>query len=78
MATEAAEVLPYFSQVHKKLFRLGAQPLGHGVNDTAIGLVRNDAFDFGDIQFATRKTSLAADSIACTAFLKVCLPSICK
>ena len=52
MATDAAEVLPYLWRLTNNLFRRGAEPLADRVNDAAVGLVRDDALDLGDVNFA--------------------------
>src|SRR5262249_40511457 len=41
-----------FVHVHEDLFGLDPQPFADGVNDAAIGLVRDDAFDLGDVDLA--------------------------
>ena len=41
-----------FVQVDEELVGPGPQSFPHGVNDAAVGLVRDDAFDLGDVQFA--------------------------
>ncbi len=58
MATDAAEVLPYLCRLTKTWSGLGAKPLRDGVNNTAIGLVRNDAFDLRNVQFAATQDFL--------------------
>jgi hypothetical protein len=66
-------------QIDEQLFRRGAEPFAHRVNDPAVGLMRNDAFDFREMSSSQRRNaSCAAWHIACTAFLKVSLPSMRK
>ena len=58
MATDAADVLPYWFRFTNNLLRRRAEAFADGVNDAAVGLVRNDAFDFGNIQFAAAQRLL--------------------
>ena len=39
-------------EVRKKLLGPRAEAFPHGVNDAAVGLMRDDAFDFGDVKLA--------------------------
>src|SRR5688572_21744970 len=41
-----------FVEVDEDLAGLGAEALAHGVDDALVGLVRDDALDLGNIQFA--------------------------
>ena len=52
IATDAAEVLPYLCEIDEQLFRRGFEAFADGVNDAPVGLVRDDAFDFRDVNVA--------------------------
>ena len=47
-----------FVQVDKDLLGPGAQPFCDGVDNAAVGLMRDDALDLGDIQFAAAQDFL--------------------
>jgi len=44
--------LPVLFQVGEDLLRRGAKPLGHRVNNAAVGLMGYDALDVGDVGLA--------------------------
>ena len=76
MATEAAEVLPYLSRLMKSCSGVRAEAFADGVDDPPVGLVRDDALDLRDVEFAAAQRFLRGGVHGLTAFLKVSLPSI--
>src|SRR5262245_8504786 len=49
-----------FVEVNEHLVWTSAEAFADGVNNTAVGLVRNDAFDAGDIDFAAAQRFLGS------------------
>ena len=50
-----------FVEVHEHLFGFGSQTLSHSIDDPEIGLVRNNALDTADIEFAPLQGFLGGD-----------------